>query len=56
MNNFIAKVQEGAALTREKGVDESVDLGTVAAPCNIVPGSYKKMSHEEITQIFQEAL
>lgn len=49
-----SKVQEGAALAREKGVDESVDPGTVAAPCNIVPGSYKKMTHAESARIFQE--
>ena len=41
---------------RELGVDESVDLDAVTASCNIAPGSYKKMSHEEITRIFQEVL
>ena len=40
---------------RELGVDESVDLGAVAASCNKAPGSYKKMCHAEIAQIFQEA-
>jgi len=41
---------------RELGVDESVDLGAVAASCNVAPGSYGKMSHGEIARIFQEAL
>lgn len=40
---------------RELGVDDSKDLGTVAASCNIAPGSCKKMSHAEIARIFQEA-
>lgn len=41
---------------RELGVDESIDLGEVAASCNIAPGSCKKMCHAEIARIFQEAM
>ena len=41
---------------RELGVDESIDLGEVAASCNISPGSCKKMCHAEIARIFQEAM
>lgn len=39
---------------RELGVDEATDLKTIADSCNIVPGSYKKMTHEEILEIFKE--
>ena len=39
---------------RELGVDESVDLGAVAASCNVAPGSYGKMCHAEIARIFSE--
>ncbi|WP_024345907.1 iron-containing alcohol dehydrogenase [Lacrimispora indolis] len=39
---------------RELGVDESTDLKVIAKSCNIVPGSYKKMTHEEILEIFKE--
>ena len=40
---------------RELGIDESVNLGTVAASCNVAPGSYGKISRAVIAQIFQEA-
>lgn len=39
---------------RELGVNESTDLKAIADSCNLVPGSYKKMTHEEILNIFQE--
>lgn len=39
---------------RELGVNESTDLKVIADSCNLVPGSYKKMTHEEILKIFQE--
>lgn len=39
---------------RELGVNESTDLKTIADSCNLAPGSYKKMTHEEILKIFQE--
>lgn len=39
---------------RELGVDEQTDLKAIADSCNLAPGSYKKMTHEEILEIFQE--
>lgn len=39
---------------RELGVNESTDLKVIADSCNLAPGSYKKMTHEEILKIFQE--
>ena len=39
---------------RELGVNESTDLKGIADSCNLAPGSYKKMTHEEILKIFQE--
>ncbi len=41
---------------RELGVDEDIDLKALADSCAIVPGSYQKMTHEEIYQILQEAM
>ncbi len=40
---------------RELGVDESIDLGIIAASCNVAPGGYGKMCHGAIARIFQEA-
>ena len=39
---------------RELGVNESTNLKVIADSCNLAPGSYKKMTHEEILKIFQE--
>ena len=39
---------------KELGIDETVDLKEIADSCAVVPGSYKKMTHEEILEIFQE--
>lgn len=39
---------------RELGVDESKDLKVIADSCNLALGSYKKMTHEEILEIFRE--
>lgn len=39
---------------RELAVNESTDLKAIADSCNLAPGSYKKMTHEEILKIFQE--
>ena len=41
---------------QELGVDETVDLKEIADSCAIVPGSYKKMTQEEIYAIFEECL
>lgn len=40
---------------RELGIDETLALKAVADSCNLAPGSYKKMTHAEIAQIFVEA-
>ena len=39
---------------RELGVDETIDLEAIANSCNLAPGSFKKMTHEEILEIFRE--
>lgn len=39
---------------RELNVDESTDLKAIADSCNLAPGSYKKMTYDEILKIFQE--
>lgn len=39
---------------RELGVDELKDLKEIADSCAIAAGGYKKMTHEEILEIFRE--
>ena len=39
---------------RELGINERVDLKAIADSCNLLPGSYKRMTHEDILEIFQE--
>lgn len=39
---------------RELGLDNQDKLKEIADSCNLAPGSYKKMTHEEILEIFQE--
>lgn len=39
---------------RELGMDSKDGLKQIADSCNLAPGSYKKMTHEEIYEIFQE--
>jgi alcohol dehydrogenase YqhD (iron-dependent ADH family) len=39
---------------RELGVNESTDLKAIADSCNLAPGGYRKMTHEEILKIFRE--
>ena len=34
--------------------DENTDLKEIADSCALMPGSYKKMTHEEILGIFKE--
>ena len=41
-------------LQKELGIDENINLKEIADSCGIVPGAYKKMTHEEILQIFEE--
>ena len=40
----------------EIGIDNSVDLKAIADSCAIVPTAYKKMTREEIFEIFNECL
>lgn len=51
--DFIGEIGLPTTL-RELGVNESTDLKAIADSCNLAPGSYKKMTHEEILKIFQE--
>lgn len=39
---------------RELGVTDRAQLEVIAASCNLAPGSYKKMTHEEILSILNE--
>ncbi len=39
---------------KELGLDENINLKEIADSCGIVSGAYKKMTHEEILQIFEE--
>lgn len=51
---FIAEIGLPVTL-RQLGVDERTDLKAVAESCGIVPGSYRRLTHEEILAIFKEA-
>lgn len=39
---------------RELGMTDRAQLEVIAASCNLAPGSYKKMTHEEILSILNE--
>ena len=39
---------------QDLGVNENTDLKVIADSCALMPGSYKKMTHEEILEIFKE--
>ncbi len=53
LEDFIVEIGLPVTL-QDLGVDESIDLKVVADSCAIVPGSYKKMTREEILEIFKE--
>lgn len=53
LENFIVEIGLPVTL-QDLGVDESTDLKVIADSCAIVSGSYKKMTHEEILEIFKE--
>lgn len=53
LETFIKEVGLPTTL-RELGVNESTPLKAIADSCSLAPGSYKKMTHEEILKIFQE--
>ena len=53
LSSFIQEV--GLPTTfKELKIDEQTDLKAIADSCNLAPGSYKKMTHEEIYGIFKE--
>jgi len=53
LERFIREIGLPATL-REAGVDENTDLKQIADSCMVVSGSYKKMTQEEILEIFKE--
>ena len=53
LEDFILEIGLPVTL-RELGVDENTDLKAIADSCGIVPGSYKKLTQEEILGIFRE--
>ena len=53
--DFIKEIGMPVKLS-EIGIDESVDFKAIADSCAIVPTAYKKMTHEEILDIFMECL
>ena len=55
LKDFIREVGLPATL-EELGVDESTDLKAIADSCVIVSGGYRRLTHGEIFEIFQECL
>ena len=53
--DFIREIGLPASL-KELGVAEDTDLKKIADSCNLSAGSYKKMTHEEILEIFRECM
>ena len=53
LEDFIVEIGLPVTL-RELGVNETTNLKAIADSCNLAPGSYKKMTHEEILAIFKE--
>lgn len=51
--DFITEIGLPTTL-RQLGITEETDLKSIADSCNIVSGSYKKMTSEEILEIFKE--
>lgn len=53
LEDFIVEI--GLPVTLQGlGIDENTDLKAIADSCAIVPGSYKKLTREEILDIFKE--
>lgn len=52
---FIAEIGLPTTLT-ELGITDKALLDTIAVSCNISPGSYKKMTVDEIRQILEESI
>lgn len=55
LEKFIAEIGMPSKF-RDMGIDESTDFKAIADSCNLNPGGYKKMSHEEILEIFKECI
>ena len=53
LEDFIVEIGLPVTL-QDLGIDESTDLKAIADSCAIVSGSYKKMTHKEILEIFKE--
>lgn len=53
--DFVKELELPTTL-RELGVDKHIDLKRIADSCNLASGSYRKMTHEEIFEIFKECL
>ena len=53
LEDFIAEIGLPVSL-QDLGVNENTDLKAIADSCALMPGSYKKMTREEILAIFKE--
>lgn len=53
--DFVKELELPTTL-RELGVDKHINLKMIADSCNLVSESYRKMTHEEIFEIFKECL
>lgn len=53
LEDFIAEIGLPVSL-QDLGVNENTDLKGIADSCALMPSSYKKMTHEEILEIFKE--
>jgi len=51
--DFIKEIGMPTTL-KELGVEENINLKEIAESCFIVGGSYKKLTHKEILEIFEE--
>lgn len=52
--SFIKEIGMPTTL-KELGVDENINLKEIADSCNILAGGYRKLTHGEILEIFEEA-
>ncbi len=53
LEKFIHEIGLPSSL-KQLGLQEDIDLKKIADSCNIIPTSYKPMTHEEIYEIFKE--
>lgn len=53
LEDFIVEIGLPVTL-QDLGINENTDLKEIADSCTIVSGSYKKMTHKEILEIFKE--